>query len=131
MNLNFFQLSLCLYKFNRNSKFKRNLNANTHNIRITNADGQGKRCNTSPIAVHRILCRASRRPHRRKARDSAGNQEVNISKLQFTNKRFISKENLQSNFPLSFRGIHPRSLEEHSVSEPSPISRGPYLLRQG
>ena len=41
MNLNFFQLSLCLYKFNRNSKFKRILNANTHNIRITNADGQG------------------------------------------------------------------------------------------
>ena len=40
MNLNFFQLSLCLYKFNRNSKFKRILNANTHNIRITNADGQ-------------------------------------------------------------------------------------------
>ena len=40
MNLNFFQLSLCLYKFYRNSKFKRILNANTHNIRITNADGQ-------------------------------------------------------------------------------------------
>ena len=41
LNLNFFQLFLCLCKFNRSSKFKRILNANTHSIRITNADGQG------------------------------------------------------------------------------------------
>ena len=41
LNLNFFQLFLCLCKFNRSPKFKRILNANTHSIRITNANGQG------------------------------------------------------------------------------------------
>ena len=41
LNLIFFRLFLCLCKFNRSSKFKRILNANTHSIRITNADGQG------------------------------------------------------------------------------------------
>ena len=40
LNLSIFQLFLCLCKYNRNSKFKRILNAYTHNIRITNADGQ-------------------------------------------------------------------------------------------
>ena len=34
LNLNFFQLFLCLCKFNRNSTFKCILNAYTHNIRI-------------------------------------------------------------------------------------------------
>ena len=40
LNLSIFQVLICLYKLNRNSKFKRILNADTHNIRITNADGQ-------------------------------------------------------------------------------------------
>jgi len=41
LNLSFFPVFLCLCKFNRNSKFKCIINANTQNIRITNADGQG------------------------------------------------------------------------------------------
>ena len=45
LNLSFFQFFLCLCKFNRNSKFKCILNANTQNIRITNADGQEFECN--------------------------------------------------------------------------------------
>ena len=35
----YFKSFIYLYKLNRNSKFKRILNADTHNIRITNADG--------------------------------------------------------------------------------------------
>ena len=49
LNLSFFNFPFAYCKFNRISKFKRILNANTHNIRITNADGQVDKLNKDCI----------------------------------------------------------------------------------